>query len=60
MYKRQTLPLAVRPRVYFDLDGDGRLDKVGQVLSFPGPLLGSFVTDVDPVSLRPDLSLIHI
>ena len=55
-----TLPLAVRPRVYFDLDGDGRLDKVGQVLSFPGPLLGSFVTDVDPVSLRPDWAALPV
>lgn len=54
------LPLSVRPRVYFDLDGDGRLDKVGQVLAFPGPLLGSFVTDVDPVSLRPDWAALPV
>ncbi len=54
------MPLAVRPRVYFDVDGDGTLDKVGQVLSFPGPLLGSFVTDVDPVSLRPDWAALPV
>jgi subtilisin family serine protease len=54
------LPLSVRPRVYFDLDDDGRMDKVGQVLAFPGPLLGSFVTDVDPVSLRPDWAALPV
>lgn len=54
------LPLSLRPRVYFDVDDDGDWDKVGQVLAFAGPQLGSFVTDVDPVSLKPDWAALPV
>lgn len=54
------LPLGLRPRAYFDIDADGDWDKVGQVLGFPGPVLGSFVTDVDPVSLKPDWAALPV
>ena len=48
------LPLDRDLRVFFDIDGDGRMDRVGQMERLTGPQFGSFVTAVDPVSLEPD------